>query len=1117
MTEQDRLVQAIKAIEEQRGHLDDGTIDLIQNALREKIQGLNQQSSQTREPQQRKLVTVLFADASGFTALAETMDHEEVTSVINSLWSRVDKAILDHGGRIDKHIGDAVMALFGTPIAQEDDPERAIRAALQIQAEIQEWKQEFDESASDRESRAKNIQLRIGINTGPALLGTIGTTNEYTAIGDTVNLASRLEHAAPVGGILISHHTYRHVRGIFEVTALEPITVKGKNEPVQVYVVNRVKPRSFRVPTRGVEGIETRTIGREAELGRMKALYEATLSQRQIHLLTLVAEAGTGKSRLLYEFNNWLDLQPEPPLLLKGRSTQEMAKIPYGLLRDVFSFMFKIQDTDSAAVARDKLQRGMESFTEDDKTATLYTHFIGHLIGFDFSTSPHLQGILGDARQIRDLAFHYISQFFADATKDQAIVILLEDIHWADSDSLELFEHLMSTRPDLPLFMIGSGRSSLFERYPDWGGATSQSTRIDLKPLSDEDARKLVAEILQNVPKIPAELMDLIIDKAEGSPFYIEELIKVLIENGVIIRDEKNWKVDTSRLAQLAVPQTLTGVLQARLDSLPAAHRETLQQASVMGRVFWTDVVDQMHSPESQEATTKNTSIERLNTLRSKELIFQYQNSASTGMLEYIFKSAILHDVTYESVLLRLRRVYHRQVAEGLIWLSGERVNEYAGRIGEHYESAGEWLRAAEWYSRAGKQARDTYSTKFATEYYEKALGFLRKYGGDEHVPQQLEICLRLGEVLNWQALYLEAIENYQYMLSLAETCGDILAQSRAYHGSALSLTYLGEQRSALESARQAENLARAAKGELETAQALWVQGSAHFRLGETRTSLTLAEQALEITTRLQNRNEMARCLNLLGAVSFFLGQYAQAQNHWESALAIFQELGNRTSGMDILSNLGVLADAYGNYELAFQRYHEALEIALEVGSRDSEIVFLTNRGGEQVALERYGAAEADLRKAIGMAGITGSWCLPNTYSYHAEAMLGLERHEEAYYSARQSLALAEEHELPENIGIAWRTLGIIADRMGRSLRIPKRGNDYAPEYDSDTCFSKSEKILAEAGLDVDRARTLREWAKHKFRLNDRERGLELWKEAREIFTRLGAQLEVDRMVEEPS
>ena len=270
MSEHEQLEKAIAAIEAQRAILGNEVVDIALASMREKLAALESR----REPQQRKQVTVLFADVSGFTAMAETMDHEEVSGVINSLWSRVDKAILEQGGRIDKHIGDAVMALFGTPIAQEDDPERALRAALKIQSEITAWKKEFDDPLSNQPSRAQNIQLRIGINTGPALLGTVGTTGEYTAIGDTVNLASRLEHAAPLGGILTSHDTYRHVGGVFDVTALEPISVKGKSEPVQVYRVNGIKPRSFRVTTRGVEGIETRTVGREPELEIMKAVFD---------------------------------------------------------------------------------------------------------------------------------------------------------------------------------------------------------------------------------------------------------------------------------------------------------------------------------------------------------------------------------------------------------------------------------------------------------------------------------------------------------------------------------------------------------------------------------------------------------------------------------------------------------------------------------------------------------------------------------------------------------------------------------------------------------------------------------------------------------------------------
>jgi len=295
--ERENLNQAIAALEAQRSVLGDRVVDIALSALREKLDHLDTVSQGSQQPQERKLITVLFADVSGFTAMADTMDHEIVGDVIDSLWSRVDKAISDHGGRIDKHIGDAIMALFGTPLAREDDPERAIRAALQIQAEVRIWKQEFEASWLSRGSQSQNLQLRIGINTGPALLGTVGTIGEYTAIGNTVNLANRLEQAAPVGGILISHDTYQHVRGVFDVTVLEPITVKGKSEPIQVYIINGARPRSFRMTTRGVEGIETRTIGREEELAKMKFAFEETIEACQLHLINLVAEAGTGKSR----------------------------------------------------------------------------------------------------------------------------------------------------------------------------------------------------------------------------------------------------------------------------------------------------------------------------------------------------------------------------------------------------------------------------------------------------------------------------------------------------------------------------------------------------------------------------------------------------------------------------------------------------------------------------------------------------------------------------------------------------------------------------------------------------------------------------------------------------
>lgn len=1116
--EREDLERAISALEARRSSLDDEAVDIAVATMREKLSELDAISRIQDEPQQqRKLVTVLFADVSGFTALAETLDHELVSSVINSLWSRVDKAIQDHGGRIDKHIGDAVMALFGTPTAREDDPERAIRAALQIQTEIQAWKQEFNQSGAMEKSHSRNIQLRIGINTGPALLGIMGTIGEYTAIGNTVNLANRLESAAPVGGILISHDTYRHVRGLFDVTVLDPITVKGKSAPIQVYTVNGVKPRSFNTTTRGVEGIATQTIGRESELSKMKSAFAETASQHQLHLINIVAEAGTGKSRLLYEFGKWLGMQDRPLYLLKGRASQEMEQIPYALLRDILSSHFEIRDNDSASVARQKLERGILHSTGNHEHADLYAAFIGHLIGLDYSTSSYLKGILGDARQIHDRAFHYTALFLTEITNKKVGVIFLEDIHWADRGSLDFFDYLMNTRPDLPVLIVGLTRSTLFEQRPEWGAGPVQTLRLDLLPLSEVDCHRLVQEILRKLPSIPDALTNLIVTKAEGSPFYVEELIKMLIDKGIIVRGEDQWRVEMERLSDLEVPATLTGLLQARLDNLHAPERETLQQASVVGRIFWTNVLEHMRNPQAPGEQASARVTDRLGVLRAKELIFQYDKPNASEFPEFIFKNAILHDVTYESVLLKLRPVYHLQAAEGLIGISGERVSEYAGRVGEHYEEAGEVLKAADWYERAGTQAQNTYELDSAVGYYQKALDFLSGNASPDRIHQQMGIYFRLAEVLNWQACYTDAASKYSAMLHLAEGQQDLVAQSRALQGLAASLSYQGDYRAALEKAVQAESLAQQAGARLELAKAIWTQGSARYRLGELRVALSLGEQSLAIATELNNLNEMGRSLNLLGAVHYVLGQYPLAEHDWGNALKAFEELGNRQQGMDLLSNLAAIADVHGDYETAFRRYHEAFEIAREIGYRDGEIVFLSNRGIEQVALKNFEAAESDLRRVIELTGITGSWYLSNTYNYYAEALLGLGRVDEAQFAAQQGLAQSIEEESPESIGGAWRALGLVTAADGRTVKIKDRQTAETIEYDSATCFARSEKIFAELEIDTERARTLREWAKYEYKTNNAERGMELWQQARAIFEKLGAHLEVERMKELPS
>lgn len=1114
--ERELLEQAIAALETRRSLLGDEIVDVALASMREKLAGLKSGNRASREPQQRKQITVLFADVSGFTAMAETMDHEIVNEVINSLWSRVDRAILDHGGRIDKHIGDAIMALYGTPTAHEDDPERAIRSALQIQSEILEWKSKLSKTYSGYQSQIQNIQLRIGINTGPALLGTVGLTNEFTAIGDTVNLASRVETAAPKGEILISHETHQHVRGVFNVTELEPITVKGKSEPIRVFTIQSVKPRSFRDTTRGLEGIETRTIGREKELEQMKSVFEETVASKQTHLFTIVAEAGIGKSRLLYEFGKWLEKLNRPVQILKGRAVQESAHIPYSLLRGILSTTFDIYENDRASTARQKLEHGIQKITNDHEHAIQYAHFIGHLIGLDYSTSPYLKGILTDARQIRDRAFHYTTQLLVDLIQHQPLVIFLEDIHWADSGSLDFFESFMDKRPNLPILIVSLTRSTLFEQRPDWGKGTARTLRLDLLPLNEADTRLLIAEILQKLPEVPEAIMELVTKKAEGSPFYVEELIKVLLEGGVIVRGKDQWSVELKRLSELKVPATLTGLLQARLDVLVPNVRETLQQASVVGRVFWMDIVDHMRNPDVQGIENEASIKERIGILRTKELIYNFEEAATKEASEFIFKNQILHDVTYESVLLRLRPLYHSQAAEGLVEIGGERINELAGRVGEHYERAEAWINAAEWYARAGHQAQNTYASGSAIHFYQKALTFLNQHGRDEHLPLKLDVMQSLGEVLNWQARYTEAVEIYTAMLKAAESRNDIASQSRALLSLSASLSYQGDHQASLDNARQAESLARVAGANPEIAKALRIQGSAHFRLGDAQTALSQAGESLSMFTESGDQNETARCLNLIAAVHYVSGRFNDAEHSWEKALNIFQELGNRQEGMDLLSNLGVVADGRGDYETAFQRYDKALTIARETGYKDGEIVFLTNRGSEKVALGDYEAAEVDLTQAIQLAGVTGSWCLPLTFNHRAEALIGLKNYEEAFYSARQALALAEEDQTPEYIGMAWRTLGKICDRTNDVVRFSEWETRQRGEYDAEACFSKSAAIFVESEIELEHAHTLREWAHHKFKAGDIEQGKKMWEQARNIFAEIGAQMEVERMKDLP-
>ena len=757
-----KLKSTIAEMDAQRAVLGDEFVDSTLETLRAKLSDLETQLEQlTQESlnpptRQRKLVTLLYLDVVGSTAMTQGMDPEDTLEIMDNTLPRLATPIERHGGHVTRYTGDGFKAVFGDPLAREDDPEQAIRSGLEILDLSRVIALELEQ-----EWNIRNFQVRIGIDTGLAALG--GQTEaEDTVMGRVVNLAVRIESAAPPGGLLISHNTFHHVRGVFNVEPQELITARGFPEPVPVYLVKEIKPRAFRVQTRGVEGIETRMVGRNDELRFLQDALMTAFEEGEGHVVTISGAAGVGKSRLLYEFQNWLELQPPSKAVrfFFGRGEQESQGNPYNLLRDLFVFRFQILDDESGEQARQKIENGFTAVFGDAEDALMKAHIIGQLLGFDFSTSPHLKGVLNDPEQLRNRGLMYLIQYYQVLSQEIPVVIFLEDIHWADDSSLDIINQLGERAAELPILIVCAARLRLFERRPYWGEGQDYHTLLELHSLSKRESRNLVTEILKLAVDIPAELRELVVMGAEGNPFYTEELIKMLIEDGVVIPDEETWQIEMSRLEEVDVPSTLAGVLQARLDSLPIQERTVLQQASVVGRLFWDRIVTYIQA-EGGNGGDPQLIPQILTSLRDRELIYRHEESVFAGSVEYLFKHDILREVTYESVLKRLRKTYHGLVADWLIANCRERIGVFSGLIATNLLRAERNKLACEYFNQAGDIALASFANSEAENYY------LQGIKTSPEISQLAGLLIGLGEAMYRQGKGAEAQQIWEQSIEL--------------------------------------------------------------------------------------------------------------------------------------------------------------------------------------------------------------------------------------------------------------------------------------------------------------------------------------------------------------
>ena len=1073
---------------------------------------------------QRRQVTILFGNFTALNELLEDFDPEEASAKLRNLWDLFDKIINKNGGKIGERLNDTFIAIWGTSALSENDPETAVRAALELRKNVTSFfdkKLSGDFEADEIETIEPKKLLKIGISTGTVLLGQSSDTGEFVTTGIPVNSARRILTETTFGKIHISHDTYRHIRGIFDV---EEVAEKEKNFPkfkklqTKIYSINGIKPRAFRLENRGVEGIETEMFGREGEIAKMLDVFYTVVEERELQVVTIVGEAGLGKSRLLFEIQDKLELLPEKFFVFKARALESMRGLPYSLVRDLFAFRFEIGENDSHLRAREKFVAGileMISGTNGEfaKEAEMKAHFIGHLLGFDFSKSEFLSEIIDDEKQIQERAFQYSAQFFSAISKKFPVVIYLDDLHWADNESLDFFEVLYENCATDAILIFETARPILFERKPHRGEGKTNRLRLNLQFLTKRQSRQLIKNILQKAETIPESLGDLIFQNTEGNPFYVEELIKMLIEQNVIDSRGETWKIHEDQLNKIDVPPTLTGVLQSRLDKLAVSEKRILQRASVIGREFWEDALKKFET-EVNISTV-------LESLRKKELLFRRESSAFQNSKEYIFKHALLRDVTYETVLLQERQKWHAETARWLIETSGERENEYLAVIAEHFEKAKKTQESAEWFGRAGLQAQKSYAVKAAEKYFRKALhyrDYLFKNGELENfsLTRILEWKKGLTRALHYQTKFSEAISILEELKTLAEQEKNSAAQAWAFWSLSVSQFENGDTRDSLESAKRAVEIAEKLEPNLEAkvllTKGLYRQGRALVGLGEFENAINLANRALEISKDFGSENSTAKvnCFHLLSASNMMLGRLKEAREFEEKLISFSRKAGDiRTIGNG-LNTLGFQSYMLGDAENAVKYFAESLEIARESGSKPSEIMIRSNMGGAKIYLGEYVSAEKELKQIISEVGEKGHFVIHETHRFLAEALIGQGKFGEALETAEKALRLAEEAESIEETGENWRILGIISSCTKKDISIKNQ------LYSAADCFEKSLNIFKKFKMEANYAQAMHNFARHESKHGDAEKSENLFDTAKEISQRLEINTEAKNIYFNP-
>jgi len=686
------------------------------HALREKIK-----KARTEIEGERKPVTIVFTDIVGSTAIAEKLDPEVWKEIVAGAHRCVGEAVYRYEGTIAQLLGDGVLAFFGAPITHEDDPIRAVRAAMDIQKSIKAYAQELGSVVDD-------FQMRIGINTGTVVIGEIGTDMhvEYLAIGDAVNVAARLQSVAEPGKVVVSGACARLVGAEFDLRDLGEIKVKGKAEPLQAFELVSLKAEP--ASGRGLEGLPTPYVGRDQEVEKLQSSL-LSLCAGHGQIVTVIGDAGIGKTRLLDEVKaitgeaegdrEATKFSPASIRWLEGRALSYGGSLSYWTITQLLLADLGLSNGAPQVEIKVALRRRAKELFGEEKAGEVRP-YLAHLLGLkeEGEAEERIQSLDGETLKKRTLTS--VSDYFGQVTSEGPTVLVFEDMHWSDPSSLEALGGLLALTDRVPLMILMLMR--IDRDHGSWGVKLKaetdfphRSTEIRLRRLSADDSSSLLAQLLGEA-KLPAEIQRTIMERSEGNPFYLEEVIRHLIEQDLIVQDEDGWQA-TEELEEMSIPDTLQGVLLARIDRLEEDVRRTLQMAAVIGKSFLYRILETISEAEMQ-LDTHLSQLQRVDLVREK---------ARLPELEYIFKHALTQEAAYNSLLHERRKVFHLKVGEALGELFPDRVDEFAGLMAYHFEAAEAHEKALDYLQRAGDQARQDYAHQEAIDFYERALVILKE------------------------------------------------------------------------------------------------------------------------------------------------------------------------------------------------------------------------------------------------------------------------------------------------------------------------------------------------------------------------------------------------------